>query len=50
MTALWTEAGALQRPLPDGSLSTVARGVMKDEGGLDVMLLETGSGHFVGNG
>lgn len=31
MTAPWEQAKALQRPLPDGSLSIVARGVKQDE-------------------
>ena len=32
LTAPWETASALQRPLPDGSLKIVARGVKKDEG------------------
>lgn len=30
MTASWEQARALQRPLPDGTLRIVARGVKKD--------------------
>ncbi len=30
MTVPWTEAAALQRPLLDGALTIVARGVEKD--------------------
>jgi hypothetical protein len=31
MTAPWEQAKALQRPLPDGALTEVARGVKQDE-------------------
>lgn len=34
MRAPWGEASLLQRPLPDGALQIVGRGVKKDEGGL----------------
>jgi len=30
LTAPWEQAGALQRPLPEGSLIEVARGVKQD--------------------
>lgn len=33
LRAPWEEAGTLQRPLPDGSLMIVGRGVKKDEAG-----------------
>jgi putative SOS response-associated peptidase YedK len=33
MTAPWERAAALQRPLPDGALRIVARGVKQDAGG-----------------
>lgn len=33
MTTSWEQAKALQRPLPDGSLDIVARGVKKDGNG-----------------
>jgi putative SOS response-associated peptidase YedK len=32
LTAPWSEASNLQRPLPDGALSIVARGLKSDEG------------------
>jgi hypothetical protein len=32
MTAPWEQAKALQRPLPDGSLTVVQHGGKKDEG------------------
>jgi len=32
LTACWSEACKLQRPLPDGTLAVVARGETKDEG------------------
>lgn len=35
MTAPWEQAAALQRPLPDGSLTIVARGGKKDEASHD---------------
>jgi putative SOS response-associated peptidase YedK len=35
MTAPWSEAGKLQRPLPDGSLAIVGRGLKKDGAALD---------------
>lgn len=32
LRASWSEAAALQRPLPDGSLTVVGRGSKNDEG------------------
>lgn len=36
MSAPWAESKALQRPLPDGALRIVARGVKKDEASADI--------------